>query len=175
MKLRTIGYEAASLEEFLNALLSSGVKHVIDVRALALSRRRGFSKTRLREALLAAGIQYSHIRALGNPADGRKAARSGRMKDFNRIFRAHLATATAQEGLQLAAALAAMTPAVLLCYEGESRHCHRSIVAAALARINGFRIEHLKIHETKRKQEKRANRARTNSRQGRAPTQPTAW
>ena len=56
MKLFTIGYEATTMGEFLDALKSAGVERVIDVRAVANSRRPGFSKTPLRNALAEVGI-----------------------------------------------------------------------------------------------------------------------
>ncbi len=64
LKFFTIGYEAAPMADFLDALTSAGVKRVIDVRALPLSRRPGFSKTPLKGALAEAGIDYVHLKAL---------------------------------------------------------------------------------------------------------------
>ena len=86
MKLFTIGYEGATMDEFLAALRTAGVKRVIDIRALPLSRRPGFSKTPLKNALAEAEIDYVHLRALGTPADGRAAARAGRQADLERIY-----------------------------------------------------------------------------------------
>ena len=70
-RIFTIGYEATTMAEFLAALTEAGVERVIDVRALPLSRRPGFSKTPLRAALAEVGIDYVHLRALGTPAEGR--------------------------------------------------------------------------------------------------------
>ena len=70
MRIFTIGYEATTMGEFLAALMDAGVERVIDVRALPLSRRPGFSKTPLKAALKEAGIDYVHLKALGTPADG---------------------------------------------------------------------------------------------------------
>ena len=80
MRIFTIGYEGATQGEFLAALEAAGVKRIIDVRAVPNSRRPGFSKTPLRNALAEAGIDYVHLRALGTPADGRAAARAGRLE-----------------------------------------------------------------------------------------------
>ena len=68
MRIFTIGYEGATMSEFLAALRNAGVERVIDVRAIANSRRPGFSKTPLRNALAEVGIDYVHLRALGTPA-----------------------------------------------------------------------------------------------------------
>jgi uncharacterized protein (DUF488 family) len=78
LKLFTIGYEGATMGEFLAALQAAGVERLIDVRAVPNSRRPGFSKTPLRNALAEVGIEYVHLRALGTPAAGREAAREGR-------------------------------------------------------------------------------------------------
>ena len=90
MRIFTIGYEGATVAEFLDALRTAGVERVIDVRAVPNSRRPGFSKTPLRNALAEAGIDYVHLRPLGTPADGRAAARAGRIEDLERIYAAQL-------------------------------------------------------------------------------------
>ena len=81
---------ATTVGEFLAALQAAGVERVIDVRALPLSRRPGFSKTPLRAALAEAGIDYVHLKALGTPAEGRTAARAGRHADLERIYAGQL-------------------------------------------------------------------------------------
>src|SRR3982751_5880304 len=90
MRIFTIGYEGTTVAEFLAALQAAGVKRVIDVRALPLSRRPGFSKTSLKNALAEEGIEYLHLKALGTPADGRSAARAGRHAEMARIYEGQL-------------------------------------------------------------------------------------
>jgi uncharacterized protein (DUF488 family) len=82
VRIFTIGYEGTTVGEFLAALKAAGVQRLIDVRAVPNSRRPGFSKTPLRNALAEAGIDYVHLRALGTPSDGRGAARAGRPVDL---------------------------------------------------------------------------------------------
>ena len=121
------------MDDFLAALTKAGVKRVIDVRALPLSRRPGFSKSPLRAALAEAGIDYVHLRALGTPASGREAARKGRHDDLNRIYAGQLelpeAIAQAAQMLELAAE----EPSALLCFERDPESCHRSLLIAAVA------------------------------------------
>src|SRR5947199_5731473 len=106
MRIFTIGYEGATVAEFLAALQDAGVERVIDVRALPLSRRPGFSKTPLRLALEEVGIEYVHLKALGTPSEGRVAARAGRHSDLERIYGGQLelpeAMAHAAQMLELA-------------------------------------------------------------------------
>lgn len=133
LHLFTIGYENATMGDFLEALTSARVERVIDVRAVPNSRRPGFSKTPLRNALAEAGIEYVHLRALGTPADGRAAARAGRHADLERIYAGQLELPEAiAEGAQMLA-LAAEKPSALLCYEREPEHCHRTLLIDALA------------------------------------------
>jgi uncharacterized protein (DUF488 family) len=102
---------------------------VLDVRAVASSRRPGFSKTMLAASLAEARVDYLHLRGLGTPKAGRLAARAGRTDEMRRIYRDHLEEPVAQLELAEAARIAAARPAALLCFEADAGHCHRAIVA----------------------------------------------
>ena len=128
MKLFTIGYEGATMDEFLAALRSAGVERVIDVRALPLSRRPGFSKTPLKGALAEAGIDYVHLRALGTPAEGRAAARAGQQERLESIYESQLDLPEAIVAAEEMKALAAERPSALLCFERDPAGCHRSLL-----------------------------------------------
>jgi len=132
MKLFTIGYEATTMGEFLDALKSAGVERVIDVRAVANSRRPGFSKTPLRNALAEVGIDYVHLKPLGTPADGREAARAGRVDDLKRIYAAQLDLPEAIVAAEQMRELADEKPSALLCYEREPAACHRTLLWRAI-------------------------------------------
>ena len=141
MKVFTIGYEGATVGEFLRALTDAGVKRVIDVRAVPNSRRPGFSKTPLRNALAEEGIEYVHLRALGTPADGRAAARAGRHEDLIRIYAGQLELPEAiAEGAQMVD-LAGEQPSAVLCYERDPAGCHRTLLLSAVA--PGAEVVHL--------------------------------
>lgn len=132
MRIFTIGYENSTVGEFLAALQEAGVERVIDIRAVPNSRRPGFSKTPLRNALAEAGIDYVHLRALGTPADGRAAARAGRQADLVRIYanQLELPEAIAQSAQMVA--LAGEKPSALLCYERDPAGCHRTLLLSAV-------------------------------------------
>ncbi len=132
MKLFTIGYEATTMGEFLDALKSAGVARVIDVRAVPNSRRPGFSKTPLRNALAEVGIDYVHLKPLGTPANGREAARAGRVDDLKRIYAAQLDLPEAIVAAEQMRELAAEKPSALLCYEREPAACHRTLLWRAI-------------------------------------------
>jgi uncharacterized protein (DUF488 family) len=133
MRIFTIGYEAATMAEFLAALKAAGVQRVIDVRALPLSRRPGFSKSPLRAALDEAGIDYTHLKALGTPAEGRSAARAGKAEELKRIYAGQLDLPEAIVQAEQMRELASDKPSALLCYEREPAQCHRSLLLDAVA------------------------------------------
>jgi len=133
-RLATIGYEGTSLAAFLSTLVDAGVELLVDVRAVASSRRPGFSKTALAANLSEAGIEYLQLRGLGTPADGRAAARAGRHDELRRIYAEHLATPEAQAQLEtLIGVVRSGRHACLLCYEANPDHCHRTLVAQGVA------------------------------------------
>jgi uncharacterized protein (DUF488 family) len=127
--LFTIGYEGKTQAEFLDELQAAGVELVLDVRAVAASRRPGFSKTALAGGLRERGIDYLHLRALGTPADGRQAARAGRVAEMRAIYARQLETPEAALAMEQALAEAAAHPSALLCYERGAPECHRSMLA----------------------------------------------
>lgn len=139
-RLFTIGYEGKTLDEFLGRLCEAGVETLLDVRAVAASRRPGFSKTALSGALAERGIGYRHLRALGTPADGRTAARAGRVAEMRRIYAGQLETPEA--GLQMEQALgeAAEKPSALLCFEAAAAGCHRSMLAERMLEREKFEV-----------------------------------
>ncbi|MET0250937.1 MAG: DUF488 domain-containing protein [Novosphingobium sp.] len=132
MKVWTIGYEQTTLDGFLDTLRAARVEVVADVRAVAASRRPGFSKTALSGALSEAGIAYRHFRALGTPADGRAAARAGRHADLERIYAGQLELPEAIAAGAELAVLAGERRTALLCYERDAAHCHRTLLREAM-------------------------------------------
>ena len=133
MRIFTIGYEGVTMDEFLAALKEAGVERLIDVRALPLSRRPGFSKSPLRAALEEAGIEYVHLKALGTPAEGRSAARAGLHSDLERIYAGQLELPEAIVQAAQMIELAKEKPSALLCFEREPAHCHRTLLLDAVA------------------------------------------
>jgi uncharacterized protein (DUF488 family) len=133
MRIFTIGYEGATVSEFIDALKTVGVERVIDVRALPLSRRPGFSKSPLRAALEEAGIEYLHLKALGTPAEGRAAARAGRHNELERIYAGQLELPEAMAQAAQMLELAREKLSALLCMERDPAHCHRTLLLDAAA------------------------------------------
>ena len=141
--LSTIGYEGKTIDEMLSELEQAGVALVIDVRAVAASRRPGFSKTALVAALRERGMDYLHLRALGTPKPGRDAARSGRIADMHVIYERQLETPEAGLALEQAHQAAMTQHSALLCFERDAACCHRAILADHLLAKGPYRRQDL--------------------------------
>jgi uncharacterized protein (DUF488 family) len=143
-KFFTIGYEQTPAKSVLDELERAGVKLLVDVRAVAASRRPGFSKNQLAAGLEDRGISYLHLRGLGTPKDGREAARSGKFETLHRIYAAHLKTPQAREELdELSALVKKSGPVCILCYERDHIHCHRRWIAEIIEERDGAKVENL--------------------------------
>lgn len=140
MSLCTMGYQSTNVEGVLRALTQSGVRRLIDVRAVPLSRKRGFSKHVLARALAEHGIEYVHLGALGTPLAGRAAARAGDLAGLTEIFGRHMETPEAQMALHRAVDLAQEAPSCLLCFERSPDCCHRRLVARDMQARTGMEI-----------------------------------
>lgn len=141
--LTTIGYERASLPAFLATLKSAGVTLLLDVRELPISRRKGFSKSALSDALARIGIAYRHERALGAPRQIRHRLREdGDFKRYFNDFREYLAT---QETLLDELTRTLTGTVALMCFERNPEECHRSVVVAALDKRLKTGFLHLRV------------------------------
>jgi uncharacterized protein (DUF488 family) len=140
----TIGYEQTQAKAVLDELARAGVMLLVDVRAVASSRRPGFSKSQLAAGLDERGIGYVHLRGLGTPKEGRLAARAGDYGTLEKIFSKHLKTPQAREELDELSALVKKTgPVCILCYERDHKHCHRRWIAEIIEERDGVKIENL--------------------------------
>jgi uncharacterized protein (DUF488 family) len=144
-ELMTVGYEGTTSTEVLALLRRSNVQLLIDVRAIASSRKPGFSKTLLAGGLQAEGIGYLHLRGLGTPKEGRQAVRAGKPKIMEAIFAEHMKSDRAQAELAHAVQLARTERCCLLCFERDHTTCHRNIIAEAIHAATGQGITHLVV------------------------------
>lgn len=127
-----IGYEMATVASVMAALMAAGVEVLIDVRALPLSRKPGFSKTALAAAAQEAGIEYRHFKALGTPKEGRAAARKGDRATLARVYAGQLELPAALAAAAELRDLASCRKVALLCFCGDADRCHRSLLHAAM-------------------------------------------
>lgn len=142
--LFTIGYEQAKPATVLDELKRAKVDLLVDTRAVAASRRPGFSKRQLAAALDEAGIAYVHLQKLGTPAQGRAAAKSGDLDTLWRIYDKHIKTREAQEALgELISLIKSGKRVALLCYCRNPNACHRSRIVANVKKRTRVKVEDL--------------------------------
>lgn len=143
-RLYTIGYEGLSLVQLIAVLRENCVQTLVDVRELPLSRKPGFSKTRLSEALELAGIHYVSIKELGSPRALRHEFRdTGDWSSFSSRFLEYLEGRV--ELLEILARQAHDATICLMCFERDSTVCHRGLVAKRTAEMasDGLQVQHL--------------------------------
>ncbi len=142
-ELLTIGYEGTTLAHVLDTLHAAHAELLIDVRAVASSRKPGFSKRLLGASLEQAGIGYLHLQALGTPKEGRMAVRAGHPERMQAIYRAHMQGDRPRAELAQAIAAACGARACLLCFERDHTPCHRALVAEMIQAETGQKVRHL--------------------------------
>ena len=145
--LNTIGYEGAELSDFIASLSEAGVEILVDVRDRAQSRKKGFSKTALSEALNKADIKYLHLRELGAPKEGRDAARSGQWAKFHKIYGKVLKSEVAKAAIDLIVELSIKKSVCLLCYERDHKTCHRKCITDEIENHVGKKARHLGVRK----------------------------
>lgn len=147
-RLFTIGYQETPPKAVLDELENAGVKLLVDVRAVASSRRPGFSKNQLASGLKERGIGYLHFRDLGTPKAGRLAARAGDIKTLEQIYARHLKTPQARHEMdELSTLIGTAGPVCILCYERDHKDCHRKFIAEIIEARDGVAIENLQAKQ----------------------------
>ena len=142
--LYSIGYAAHSIDSFLDLLHENRVTHIADVRDAPVSRKAGFGKNQLRQALADAGITYRHFPDLGTPKQLRDRWKAGAMDaaTFFGAYREHL-LAVGLDDLAALVEFAKAAPTAMLCLEADPRDCHRLIVGEEAAKRHRVRVVHL--------------------------------
>ncbi|MDO4888943.1 MAG: DUF488 domain-containing protein [Actinomycetaceae bacterium] len=130
--IRGWGYEGKTLDDLLSEAERVQANVVVDVRMTPISRKKGFSKTRLRQALEAAGLKYVHMRELGNPKDNRAAFATPGTDDaahaYQRFTDEVLHTPEGTAAIHHIADLATDQTVLVLCCEHDHEQCHRRLV-----------------------------------------------
>lgn len=141
--LYTIGYQGASLAQFIETLKSAGVRTLVDVRYRPFSMRPEFRQRALAAALEKSGVAYRHLQQLGNPPESRDAARAGEEARYRDLFQAHLGRPPARAAIEQVISLCARGAAALMCLERDHKDCHRLMVAERIAGLAGLAVAHL--------------------------------
>lgn len=128
--LYTIGYEGKDIESYINELISNDIRLVCDVRKNPLSRKYGFSKNILSDALSNFEIEYVHIPQLGIESVDRKELNT--FSDYEKLFKKYgkrVEKKNIEEFEQIILLLKKYKRVALTCFEADHSYCHRSIVA----------------------------------------------
>ena len=144
-KFFTIGYEGSKIEDFLHTLVLNQIDTLVDIRDFPGSRRKGFSKSALKEHLASVGIKYKHVKALGDPKEGRDAARAGKYNEFRSIFCRHMQGEAATLALNELMDDIENQTICLLCYERDPMTCHRKIVSDMICNQRDSSVVHLGV------------------------------
>ncbi|MBN1290251.1 MAG: DUF488 domain-containing protein [Candidatus Latescibacteria bacterium] len=137
MGLYTIGYEGRSLEEFLNVLIKVDVKLLCDVRKNPISRKYGFSKKTLQNALESVGIKYCHFPEVGINSDKRKNLKN--LYDYKILFKEYERNTLrkANDVIETIYHLLIEKKRIALtCFEKDPNKCHRTLVAKAVTDLD---------------------------------------
>ena len=129
----SIGYERRTVDELVRVLREAHVTKVLDLRAVPLSRKPGFSKKALASRLAAEGIDYIHLPEAGNPYRA-QGDRGVCLQLYSTYLRENPSI------IDLVIAALAEPATAVLCYERQHACCHRSILLQALQERIGVRV-----------------------------------
>ncbi|MEI2811441.1 MAG: DUF488 family protein [Nocardioides sp.] len=132
-RVTSIGYEGYDIGPFVEEVKVAGIDLVADVRLTPVSRKHGFSKRRLSEALGEVGVRYEHLRPLGNAKENRPLFAGSDLEVGRARYRASLRTPEARAALNQLASWRQEHHVALLCFERDAERCHRSVVLEELA------------------------------------------
>lgn len=145
MLLATIGYEGGSIENYLNRLIISDIRLLVDVRKNPISRKYGFSKKTLGKLSASVGVDYIHIPELGIESSDRKNLVT--QGDYDRIFNTYEKTVLKEQSCALNELLSlhkSHKRIALTCFEKEHTQCHRGRVVNRLLELDSnIEVAHL--------------------------------
>ena len=144
IEMFTIGYEGRDVDEFVSCLMQYKVTRLIDVREIPLSRKKGFSKSALKEKLEDQNIEYVHVKLLGSPSDIRKKLKTD--WDYDNFFKSYTKHLKNNfNAVKEAHNYVLSGKSCVMCFERVPDKCHRSIVAKAIRKYdnNGLKIKHI--------------------------------
>jgi Protein of unknown function, DUF488 len=137
----SIGYELHKDHlAFAQHVQAAGVERLIDVRELPISRRRGYAKSALAQAMTDVNVEYLHIKALGNPKPFRDLYKSGHVEEGRRCYEEHL-LGERRDALEDLVPLLREKRCALMCVEHDPATCHRTVIVEALRDQLGLTLD----------------------------------
>ena len=140
----TIGHSTRSLPEFIELLKGHGVTQLVDVRTIPRSRRNPqYNAETLPAELLAKGVRYVHLAALGGLRHAaRDSVNLGWRNASFRGFADYMQTREFGKGIERLIKLASSHASAIMCAEALPWRCHRSLIADALM-VRGIKVFHI--------------------------------
>ena len=139
-QLFTVGYEGRRIDSFIASLLANHIDCLLDVRALPLSRKPGFSKTQLARSLEHVDIRYVHLPDLGAPKPMRQDLKATR--DYSTFFRKMDRRLSGNKSaVERAYSYVMDHTCCLMCFERLATECHRKIVARKIKAMDGYGLQ----------------------------------
>jgi len=135
----SLGYECLTIDGFLDEVLKTGIKVVIDSRNNPISRKYGFSKSFLANRCSDVGISYYQFSEIGIPSEFRNQADN--KQDLWNFYLKEILPRN-PELLKLIGDLCKNNPSVLICFEKDPNSCHRHILAKELSLMTNLPIIH---------------------------------
>lgn len=140
----TIGHSTRTIEDFVALLQAHHVAQVLDIRSIPRSRMNPqFNRDTLPTSLEPAGIQYSHMPALGGLRHPRADSPNTAWRNASfRGYADYMQTPEFDEAIDRLVTFGAEQQTAVMCAEAVPWRCHRSLVADALT-ARGFPVEHI--------------------------------
>ena len=128
----SVGYEGRSIDCYINTLIENDITLVCDVRKNPISRKYGFSKTKMKDLLGMMSIEYRHLPELGINSEKRRHLASE--QDYSSLFLEYKRSLS--EKLQPLAEIEKMLQEhkriAITCFESEHSRCHRQHVISEI-------------------------------------------
>ena len=139
----TLGYEGIHFETYLNKLVSNHVALLCDVRNNPLSRKFGFSASKLSSVLPKLDIEYRHFPEFGIVSEKRKTLNT--KADYEVLFQHYYENlgGRQKELESLRQVIESKHRVALTCFEADPEHCHRHCISNFLENKYHYRVEHL--------------------------------
>jgi uncharacterized protein (DUF488 family) len=130
----TIGHSTRQIHEFVELLQVHGIKEVVDVRSIPMSRHNPqFNGNTLKQSLKLIKIRYKHLKKLGGLRHSEKdSINLGWRNASFRGYADYMATSRFSEGLEALTKIASLRETAIMCAEALPWRCHRSLIADAL-------------------------------------------
>ena len=144
----TLGYEGLQIEQYVEKLKENSIRLLIDVRKNPISRKKGFSKTKLSKRLSEHGIEYLHLPNLGIDSSLRKKLNLEEPETYKELFNYYdkVIIPSAKDSIISIKSLAKENNKIALtCFEKDSQFCHRSRITNEIKsdKSKEFAIQHI--------------------------------